>query len=113
MRLETDGRGCTLLQPAPDNLHADDDPQPICASPDRDIDLTAEERTEYALAIWHARYKGNWAASVFPPTFIDAPSIILRNVCEKAIHGDDMTFATFEEYLKALSSYEDVFRYKV
>lgn len=101
------------LQPAPRNWKTDDDPQPICASPDRDIDLTEEERTKYALAIWHARYNGNWAASVFPPTYINAPDIILRSICEKAIHGDDMTFATFEKYLKSPSSYEEAFRYKV
>lgn len=91
----------------------EDDSQVLRASPDRDADLTEEERKDYALAIWHARYNGNWVAPVFPPTFINAPDIILRDICEKTIRKDEMTFAIFDEYLKYPEFYPEVYHYKV
>ena len=72
----------------------------IRASPSSDIDLTEEERTTYALGIWYARYNGLWFPSIFPPTYIDLPTIILKDICSKAVDKDTMTFAHFADLME-------------
>ena len=72
----------------------------IRASPSLDIDLTEDERTTYALGIWYARYNGLWFPSIFPPTYIDLPNIILKDICSKAVDKDTMTFAHFSDLME-------------
>lgn len=90
-----------------------DDLKPLRASPEPYAAFTEEDRTRYALAIWHARYNCNWVAPIFPRTYVDAPSIILKDVCEKAVDADSMTFSMFEQYLLHPKTYPAAYNYKV
>lgn len=103
----------TLRTTSPPLSQPREDLQPLRASPEPYIEFTEEDRTRYALAIWHARYNGNWVASIFPPSYVDAPSIILKDVCEKAVDSDLMTFNMFEQYLLHPEMYPAAYDYKV
>ena len=89
------------------------DPNTLRASPDRFITVDESVRLKYAKAIWYERYKGNWVPSIFPPTYIDIPSTLLRNICAKSVDKNLMTFNHFARALKYPQHYPETHNYEV
>ena len=85
---------------------------PLRASPDRFTEIPEDIRVRYAKAIWYERYKGNWVPSIFPPTYINLPEVLLREMCAKTVDKHLMTFDHFARALKYPECYPETQNYE-
>lgn len=83
------------------------------ASPDPHIRFAARTASHYSTAIWYECYKGNWVPSIFPPSYVDLPQSILRELSAKSVDKHQMSFRHFSLALQYPKLYPEAYKYKV
>ena len=83
------------------------------ASPDTHIRFAPRTANRYSTAIWYERYKCNWVPSIFPPSYVDLPQSILRELGAKSVDRHQMSFNHFALALKYPKLYPEAYKYEV